>query len=102
MVCNIWKTMMMKLFQLKEVINNLKVAKLEMKVEADGDVLDYVHNKEIIPVKISSTQSMSQIEVFISNLQFKILSFYRDNRILPPMLFKVIQNPSRIHRGVSF
>lgn len=36
-----------------------------MKVEADGDVLDYVYNKEIIPVKITLTQSVSRIETFI-------------------------------------
>lgn len=50
------------------MINNLCVAKLEIKDEEDPEVKMYVHKKEIIPIKIQSNNIINNALGLIANM----------------------------------
>lgn len=87
---------------MKEVITNLCVSRLEIKDEEDGDVRDYVHGKEVIPVKIMGNDVLLKTLALLNDLLFLEFGYFKRNELLPPMHVKIVKKPSDIHRGIAF
>ncbi|KAL4439615.1 hypothetical protein ABPG74_004017 [Tetrahymena malaccensis] len=91
------------LFILKqEVLKNLRISKLEIKDEEDPDIKQYIHSKQIIPVKIQGNDLMTKIMSYVDNLLYSRFNYFKNLQMIPIQLYKLVKKPSDIQRGTSF
>ena len=54
--------------QIQEVVNNLKIAKLEVKDDSDADIKRYIHMREVIPLVIKGTDLIDSFKTKLNKI----------------------------------
>ncbi|KAL4492035.1 hypothetical protein ABPG72_008456 [Tetrahymena utriculariae] len=88
--------------QIQDVLKNLRISKLEIKDEEDPDIKQYIHSKQIIPVKIQGNDLMTKIMSYLDNLLYSRFNYFKNLQMVPLQLYKIVKKPSDIQRGTSY